>query len=139
MKGRSEKSAEALATTDMGRKAERGRGAGFDVSWQGHAPEAGRPGPMTPEGGEAAGRYRGGDQGLVGRAETGSGRVDLLAQALARGKLQRARQRIRRNGGSPTRSDTGESLLQGQFHPIRYGGVTSALRTGGSRGQKHID
>ncbi|MFN3842982.1 MAG: group II intron reverse transcriptase/maturase [Rehaibacterium terrae] len=60
----------------------------------------GRPGPKTHEGGEAAGGRRGGEARPAGHEETDSGRADLLRQALGRDNMQRAWQRVRRNGGS---------------------------------------
>lgn len=62
--------------------------------------KSGRPEPKTHEGGEAAGGRRGGEARPAGHAEADSGRADLLRQALGRDNLQRAWQRVRRNGGS---------------------------------------
>jgi len=60
----------------------------------------GQPGPKTDEGGEAAGVRRGGEARPAMHADADSGRVSLLVQALGRDNMQRAWQRVRRNGGS---------------------------------------
>ena len=60
----------------------------------------GRPGPTANEGGEAAGVRRGGEARPARHADADSGRAGLLAQALGRDNMQRAWQRVRRNGGS---------------------------------------
>lgn len=57
-------------------------------------------GPTASEGGEAAGNGRGGEVPPARSVEADSGRVSLLAQALGRDNMQRAWQRVSRNGGS---------------------------------------
>ena len=149
VKSRSEKSAEAVVAAGMGRRAERaGEPKAVELGRARHQKpaQAGRVVAGDGEAGLEAAR----DEARTARSETaGSGRGDLLGQALARANMARAWKRVKANRGSAgvdgrtieqtkewLRTDwprIRESLLDGSYRPEPVRRVRIPKPGGGER------